>query len=201
MGEDEAKRNGLVTELTQFFALYVIYLFLSGWTFFDYYFREFQLDPRWLDLPAQEILIKGFTVLFSAGGYWLWAIYLLMILGPMIVDEYPAIHKRIPVRIAVTIILFGVLVGLYFASRSAGIAEANVDKGLDTRLPVITFFRKADVGSTATDRVQYAGNVLAFRNGVYYLHNVRDLNRQSERTIALCVMRLEDLTDVQITEH
>jgi hypothetical protein len=200
MGEAEAEGKGLVSKLTQFFPLYVIYLFLSGWTFFDYYFREFQLDPRWLDLPAQEILVKGFTVLFT-GRYWLLSIYVLVILGPIIVDEYPSIHKRIPGRIVVTVILFGALIGLYFASKSAGIAEANIDKGPLTRLPLITFSQKAQAGAAAAAKVDYAGNVLAFRTGVYYLHNVKNLKDEDEKTIALRVVRLEDLTDVQIAEH
>jgi len=36
MPDQDSKTNGLVTTLTQLFALYVVYVFLSGWTFFDY---------------------------------------------------------------------------------------------------------------------------------------------------------------------
>jgi hypothetical protein len=200
MAESGSTGNGFVTKLTQLFALYVVYVFLSGWTFFDYYFRKFQIDPRWLDLPVQEILAKGFTVLFT-GGQWIWLIYLLMLFGPIAVDEVPAIHTKFQGRVAVTALLFAALIGLYFVSRNAGIAEADIDEGPRTRLPLVTFSRKTESGSTGTSKVDFTGHALAFRNGVFYLQNVSALNDQNSKTIGLWVVRLEDLTEVQIAER
>ena len=202
MSEGESSSRGVIGKLTQLFALYLIYVFLSGWTFFDYYFREFGVDPRWLDLPSQEVLVKGFTILFT-GGYWLWAIYIVMIIGPIAVDELPTLHRHVPVRITVASILFSVLVCLYFASRSAGIAAATIDKGPSTRLPLIIFTRKSISSASPADSStrDFTGHVLAFRNGIYYLHKVSTVGSQSHETIALSVFRIEDLTDVQIVEH
>lgn len=212
MSETKTGTEGLMAKLTQLSALYVVYLFISGWTFFDYYYREFGIDPRWLDLPLQEILMKGFTILFT-GGWWLWPIYLAMIVGTITVDEIPAIHKRVPTRPAVAAILFVALIGVYFVSRSAGSAEAKIDEGSGSRLPLITFSQKADTGSakaeaqagttakTAAQNTAYTGGVLAFRNGVYYLHNVSVLGDQSGHSIALSVFRIEDLADIKVAEH
>jgi hypothetical protein len=226
MSESKAGTEGLMAKLTQLSALYVVYLFISGWTFFDYYYREFGIDPRWLDLPLQEILMKGFTILFTGGG-WLWPIYLFMIVGTLIVDEIPAIHRRVPARPLVAAILFAAVIGVYFASRAAGSGEAMVDKGGASRLPLITFSRKAeakaDPAAAKTDaqaspagktdappamtpkatasKTAYTGGVLAFRNGVYYLHNVSPLEKQNAHSIALSVFRIEDLSDIKVAEH
>jgi hypothetical protein len=198
--------EGLMAKLSTLSALYVVYLFISGWTFFDYYYREFGIDPRWLDLPLTEVLMKGFTILFT-GGWWLWPIYLVMIAGTLVVDEIAMIHKRVLGRFAVAAILFAALIGVYFASRSAGSAQAKIDEGPRSRLSLITLSRKpetkADGGAVKVEapKVDYTGKVLAFRAGVYYLHNVSTLVDQSSQSIALCVFRIEDLTDIKVVEH
>jgi hypothetical protein len=202
MPAKEGHSDGFVAALTQLFALYVVYVFLSGWTFFDYYFREFGINPRWLDLPVQEILVKGFTVLLT-GGYWLWPIYLAMIVVPLAVDRLPALHERPVVRIAVGCFLFVALFGVYFASRRAGSTEAAIDKGQNTSLPVIIFSLRscAAVVSTTTGACDFTGDVLAVRGGVYYLHKVAVVGQQPMSAIALSVFRVEDLTNVRIVEH
>jgi hypothetical protein len=166
MPDQDSKTNGLVTTLTQLFALYVVYVFLSGWTFFDYYYREFGLDPRWLDLPAQEILVKGFTILLT-GGTALWLIYTVMLVGPVLVEESPALRSKTWVRAALPLFLLGILAAVYWASARAGKDEAKIDKGPHTRLVLITFSQRTPGGSTGAQMVGFTGQVLAFRNGVY----------------------------------
>jgi hypothetical protein len=127
MENDKLTENGIVSKLTQLFALFVIYVFLSGWTFFDSYYRSFQIDSRWLDLPFQEVLAKGFTILFTSG-YWLWPLYTLMILTSVLFEDFEFVRNRLKAsRLAVTAILCfvlcGILVGVYFASQSAGSAR------------------------------------------------------------------------------
>lgn len=226
MSEGKAGTEGLMAKLAQLSALYAVYLFISGWTFFDYYYREFAIDPRWLDLPLQEILMKGFTILFT-GGWWLWPIYLFMIVGTLIVDEIPAIRRRSPARPLVAAILFVALIGVYFASRAAGSGQAQVDKGDSSRLPLMTFSRKAEAkaepaaaktdakaspagkadaqpgtaSNAAAPKTAFTGRVLAFRNGVYYLHHVSPLGKQDAPSIALSVFRIEDLSDIKVAEH
>jgi hypothetical protein len=200
MGNGKLAENGMVSKLTQLFALFVIYVFLSGWTFFDYYYRFFQIDPRWLDLPLQEVLVKGFTILFTSG-YWLWLLYLLMIFVSVLFEEGELVQRRTRARTFLIVILCAVLIGVYFASRYAGLAEAKRDKGAESQLPLVTFSLKADPApGPAGPRPKYTGHILAFRNGIYYLHDVSPLNEQ-EHSLALRVVRLEDLTDVEITEQ
>ena len=215
MSEVKAGNEGLMAKLAQLSALYAVYLFISGWTFFDYYYREFAIDPRWLDLPLQEILMKGFTILFT-GGWWLWPIYLFMIVGTLIVDEIPAIRRRARARPLVAAILFVALIGVYFASRAAGSGQAQVDKGDSSRLPLMTFSRKVEAkadeaaktdaqpgtaSNAAEPKTAFTGRVLAFRNGVYYLHHVSPLGKQDSPSIALSVFRIEDLSDIKVAEH
>jgi hypothetical protein len=200
MAANESTSSSFVGRVTQLFALYVVYVFVSGWTFFDYYYRKFQIDPRWLDLPIQEVLVKGFTVLFT-GGYWLWPLYLLIIVGALAIDEMPSVQSRLWVRLVTGPILFVALVCIYFASRNAGISEAQIDEGPGTRLPLITFSKKQLSSTAGTSSADFTGHVLALRNGTFYLHNVSELGNQSSASIGLWVVRSEELTDVQIVER
>lgn len=208
---EEASSSGIVSKITQLFALYVIYVFLSGWTFFDYYFREFGVDPRWLDLPVQEILVKGFTVLLTHG-FYLWPIYLAMIILPLTLDGAPKLQARLSLRLLVGSFLFFALFGVYFASRQAGTTEAAIDKGDKSRLPLITFSAKACSANGASPgraaesplssnlSCDFTGRILTIRNATYYLQSVTPLNKQV-RSKAIFVFRSDDLSDVTIAEH
>jgi len=201
--EDRKANSGIVTQVTQLFALYVVYVFLSGWTFLDYYFREFSVDPRWLDLPPQELLVKGFTVLLTHG-WWLWPIYAAMLIVPLIVDARPGLQKRVSARVITSMILFVALFGVYFASRSAAVAEAENDKSVHTHLPVILFSRKPPCPAPRSDAqptCDYTGNVLAIRNGVFYVHHSTPANGQRQPSLTLSIFRAEDLDNVRLIEH
>jgi hypothetical protein len=202
MATSESDR-GFIAKLTQLFAVYVIYVFVSGWTFLDYYFREFGVDPRWLDFPVQETLVKGFTVLFT-NGLWLWPIYATMLIVPLLVDGIPQLRRRVSARIIASCFLFVTLVGVYFASRSAATAEARIDKSPQTRLPVIIFARKPPCPSPSAGTqptCEYIGTTLAVRNGLLYLHHVTTRDKQDGPSLAVSVFRVEDLADIQMIEH
>ncbi len=210
-------QESFIAKLTQLVALYVVYVFLSGWTFFDFYYRQFGVDPRWFDLPVQETLVKGFTVLFTSGT-WLWACYGIMLLVPLWVDGSAKLRDRFLVRMLVGGVMIGVLLCVFFISKSAGISEAKHDQaGTPTRLAPVTFTLKAcaernelkskEISRTGQHKVlqettlpkcDYSGQILIFRNGVYYLYKVAPLREQPPANLALQVYRAEELINLTI---
>src|SRR6266478_4077401 len=83
---EDSTESGLLSAVSKLLVLYAIYVFISGWAFLDYYFRYYGVDTRWLDLSIYDILIKGFTVLFT-GGSLLWPLYLILIAVPLIAER------------------------------------------------------------------------------------------------------------------
>jgi hypothetical protein len=55
--------------VSQYLGLYAIYVFISGWSFGDFYWREMGLSPRWIDLSFADVLVTGFLILLT-GGKW-----------------------------------------------------------------------------------------------------------------------------------
>jgi hypothetical protein len=220
-------QDGLIAKLAQLIALYVVYVFLSGWAFFDHYYREFGADPRWFDLPLQETLVKGFTILFSNAfsllSIALWAIYLLMIGVPLWGDGTK--HRdHLWVRFSVGGFMVAALISVYFLSAHAGLSAARSDQGAPTRLALATFSLKSCVerreakekgsqeqigrhntpkSATAPkaaeqENCDYSGQILIFRNSTYYMYKVAALRQQPEKTLELRVFRAEDLADLHI---
>ena len=74
----ESKPDNSLAEIAAVLPFYVVYIFLSGWAFDDYYFRSFGLDPKFLDRNFHDTLVKGFTVIFV--GSWVWIPYGLLLL-------------------------------------------------------------------------------------------------------------------------
>jgi len=60
----ETKSYNFLSDVSMLLPLCVVYIFLSGWAFDDYYFRFFGLDPKFLDLGFHDTLVRGFTVIF-----------------------------------------------------------------------------------------------------------------------------------------
>jgi hypothetical protein len=216
------QQDGLVAKLTQLLALYVVYVFLSGWAFFDHYYREFGADPRWFDLPLQETLVKGFTVLFTNGAL-LWVLYLALVLIPLLTDD-PKLRDRMWVRVSTGVFMIVALVGIYFLSARAGASAAMEDKGTPTRLALSTFSWKPcldrreavekqrnaasniradkkgkNSNAAMKESCDYSGQILIFRSGTYYMYKVAPLGEQAKATLELRVFRAEDLSDLRIT--
>jgi hypothetical protein len=211
-------QEGFIAKLTQLLALYVVYVFLSGWTFFDFYYHQFGVDPRSFDLPVQETLVKGFTILFTSGT-WLWPLYAAMLMVPLLVDGSAALRDRLWVRPVLGLFMLGVLLGVYFISRNAGVSEAMKDQGSSGRLTPVTFSLKACVErrekkteltqgtalktkketAAKPENCDYNGEILIFRNGTYYMYKVVPLRQPlPQKGLAVLVYRAEDLINVNL---
>lgn len=189
--------RSLISTVSQLLILYAVYVFISGWAFLDYYFRYYGIDPRWLDIGSYDIFIKGFTALFTGGG-WLWPLYVLLILIPVIA-EYK-VRNTLRSALSVSGALIVILLGVYSVSRSAGEAMAKRDKGDQSTLSSITFRDKAE-------NVQYHGKLVLFRSGTYFVHDAEPIPNQKTRAssygsnIEISVFRAEDITNIRIAEH
>jgi len=100
--------------------------FSRGWTFDDYYFRSFGLDPKFLDVSFHDTLVKGFTIIFT-GVLRLRVCYLALLLIPPLLNVS---RTRPWAKVLCMAALFLALLPLiYLISRSAGERKAAVDKG------------------------------------------------------------------------
>jgi len=161
--------SGLLPLIAKLLPVYAIYVFVSGWAFWDYYFRYFGTDPRWLDIGFNDTLMKGFTVLFSdekhisasflEGAGLLWLVYIALFLITLIVLQ--TIQSQVRSRLLIASLLAILLFFVYCISRSAGENRARQDSGDSTRLPTIVF----TIGNSS-----YHGKLLALRNGTYFIH-------------------------------
>jgi hypothetical protein len=182
--------------VSQYLGFYVVYIFISGWAFGDFYLRDMGLSPRWLDLSLYDILVSGFTILFT-GGKWLWPFYLLVLLIPILV-EGSSWRKRASVKIISTIVLVALLFPIYLVSRAAGVQQAQIDKGAkSSRLPVITFSSK--------EGKKYVGKLLYLKNGTYFVREVRAIDSpdadDAASTLALSIYRAEEVQNVKVVGY
>jgi hypothetical protein len=184
------------SKVSQYLGLYVIYVFISGWAFGDFYLREMGLSPRWLDLSFYEVLVTGFTVLFT-GGKWLWPFYVLVLLVPILIEVSPW-SSHASVRIISTIVLVALLFPIYLVSRAAGVQQAQIDKGAkSSRLSVITFSSK--------EGKKYVGKLLYLKNGTYFIREVRAIDSpdadDASTGLELSIYRAEDVQDVKVVGY
>ena len=186
---DQAEERSLVLKATQLLALYVVYVFLSGWTALDYYYRYFGIDPKTLTLGIPETLVHGFTILFTGGGC-LWPIYILLLIVPLVLEE--KVKNRLGLSISLVVILVGLLLAVYFISRSAGQEGARRDKSDKSRLPSMTFNVRGR---------PYYGRLLILRDGKYFVHGVAPTGQSAAGNLELSIYRAEELTEVRITEY
>lgn len=190
----------MISTVSKLLLLYAVYVFISGWAFLDYYYRYYGVDTRWLDLTTYDILIKGFTVLFT-GGWLLWPLYVVLIALPLIAER--KLQNRIWSVLAITATLLVILLAVYVVSRRAGEKMAQADKGEGTTLPSIIFTSKAS-------KLKYHGKLLGFRTGVYFVHGVALIPGQntpvgdvsgSSSDLELSMIRADDITDTTVIEH
>ena len=176
-----------LSEISMLLPFYVVYIFLSGWAFDDYYFRSFGLDPKFLDRNFHDTLVKGFTIIFAGSGVWI--PYALLLL-PLLVKNFP---RRPFLRLLSTVALaLMLLVTVYLLSRSAGERTARTDKGDKSTLPDITF---------AIGKQQLVGKLLYIRGDSYFIHRVRRQAEESGGELQLSVYRSSQMDEVKVTEH
>lgn len=48
---EDKKPNTVIGSIAGLLSLYTVFVFMSGWTFLDFYYRRFGIYIRWLDLP------------------------------------------------------------------------------------------------------------------------------------------------------
>jgi hypothetical protein len=197
---DDRDTGGLISTVSKLLVLYAVYVFISGWAFLDYYYRYYGVDTRWLDLTTYDILIKGFTVLFT-GGWLLWPLYVVLIALPLIAER--KLQNRIWSVLAITATLLAILLAVYVVSTRAGEKIAQADKSDNTTLPSIIFRSRAS-------KLQYHGKLLGFRSGVYLVHGVALVPGQNSLSadtpggssdLELSMIRGEDITEITVIEH
>lgn len=186
----EPDNSGLISTASKLVGLYVIYVFLSGWAFNDYYFRFFGIDPRFLDVSFYDTVLKGFVVLFT-GAKWLWAVYALLLVLPIVLDSA---LRRWPVTrtLLLATIMVAALIPIYIVSRSAGESKARTDKGDHSSLPGITF---------SVQKRRYVGKLLYLKGDTYFIDRVRPLGEEGQMNLKLSVYKAADLSDVKVIEH
>src|SRR5213593_907902 len=117
---EENESSGLLSNIVKLLPLYAVYVFLAGWTFSDYYYRYFGVNPRWLDIALHDTLTRGFTILF-AGGKGLWLVYGLMVLVPVVSESVRGLQNHMTVKkvldFGLIILLVAIFVLIYWISR------------------------------------------------------------------------------------
>lgn len=195
---DNMTDTGVVSRASKLLALYMVYVFLSGWAFLDYYYRFFGIDPRSLDIGFYDILIKGFTILFTGGGL-LWPIYILLVLVPLLVEGMPQKRSYFWNLLLVPFLIVLLLL-VYLVSRHSGEVRAKLDKSDKSTLPAITFQMHG---------CYYHGKLLFLNGDTYFIHGVNHIPILDPKSVCqekggeleLSVYRAADLNEVKIIEH
>jgi hypothetical protein len=187
------KGKGSLSKLTGFIGLYALYVFLAGHAFFENYYGTFGIDPRWLDLGFAEVIIRGFTLLFLAQGFYLWPIYIFVFISPIIFELTSQISRRALLQACIIAVLLCLFPATYLAAANAGASLAHKNMGEGTSMPYMTF-------STATGK--FGGRLLLFRAGMVFVHAVAPVASSGQPdSINLHVYRTEDIRDFEVTER
>lgn len=180
----------ILSSVVKLLPVYAVYVFIAGWTFFDYYFRYFGVSPKWLDIAFHDTLTKGFTILFGGGGLKLWLVYLLMLAVPLLAEGSRDLQKHDLIRRLILVVaLAAILPLIYWISREVGINQAKIDKGSQSSLPTVSFI---------VNKHQSRGYLLFVRNGMYFVHNVDEKNESEVQEVS--IFRAEEVSDIKIVE-
>lgn len=190
---DDRDSGAALSTVVKLLPVYAVYVFIAGWTFSDYYFRFFGVNPRWLDIAFHDTLTKGFTILFSGKGTALWSVYLLMATAPVLSEGLHSLKSHPKVRVVLELILIlgliGILPLIYWVARDVGISQARMDKGIQSTLPTISF---------RANKNSYTGHLLFLKNNIYYIHDVN--NGDPSKVQELSIFRAEEVSDIRIIE-
>jgi hypothetical protein len=185
----KASEKSLLARATGFFALYGLYIFVAGHTFLDYYYGSYGIDSRWLDLNATEATVKGFSVLFLQGGFFLWPIYIFIIITPVTFEISSRFNKPM-LQASIMGILLLLVPATYWVAADAGRQVALQNKGDHSALHYVTFSTKAG---------RFGGRLLLYRTGLLFVDHV-GVPLGPPDTINLHVYRMDEITDLEVTE-
>lgn len=201
--KDDQQPSTIVGKISGLVGLYAVFVFISGWTYFDAYYSSFGIYARWLDLSVTETLTKGFLIVFEQHGRLLWLIYVFVVVVPVIFEVAPRFKTHIKSQIIVAAIMLACLPATYFISRRAGLSAASTNQGNNTHLPFIRFNTKCGM---------FSGRLLFIKDHDLYIHDLTQDNEvktngcfvlsQKERgNHFLYIYRLEDVKEVEIIER
>ena len=188
--EARSKEYNVLSDVSMLLPIYVIYLFLSGWAFNDYYFRFFGLDPRFLDVSFHDTLLRAFTLMFATADWTLWFVYGSLFLVPPLVNR-SAFRPALKI-ILLSIFFVTLLLWIYFVSRSAGEQKARIDKGDLSTLPAITF---------KLQKQPLVGKLLYMKGELYFVDRVRPQGDENQGQLQLSVYKASEIEDVKVSEH
>jgi len=156
---------------------------------YNYYFRFFGLDPRFLDIGFHDTLLRGFTVMLSSSA-WMWFIYPLLFGTTLFLSRSEiAIEYKVPILL---VVLVGTLLAIYCFSHRAGEEKARVDKGTMSTLPTIIFNYQHHA---------LAGRLVYLKGDLYFVDRVRSQGGDHGGELQITIYRTSEIEDVQITEH
>jgi hypothetical protein len=199
----ENEQSTVVGKISGLVGLYAIFVFISGWTYLDFYYRTFGVYSRWLDISISETLTKGFLILFE-GGQWLWVIYIFVLVVPVLFEVFPRLRSHVVVQLLVACVLLSCLPISYSISRKAGITAALLNQGAATSLADIRF---------RTDCGLYLGKLVFAKDAAYYVHDATLLreykndsacwkpSQSTDQLHTLTIFRADDVHGLEIVEH
>src|ERR1035437_148181 len=188
-GEPKSREYNFLSDVSMLLPIYVVYLFLSGWAFNDYYFRFFSLDPRFLDVSFHDTLLRAFTLMFTTADWTLWFIYGSLFLVPPLVNR-TALHFAWKI-VSLSMFFVALLLWIYFVSRSAGEQKARTDKGDMSTLPAITF---------NLQKQSLVGKLLYMKRELYFVDRVRSQGDEKPGQLQLSVYKASEIENVKIVE-
>jgi hypothetical protein len=187
----KTSEKSLLAKATGFFALYGLYIFVAGHSFFDNYYGNYGIDSRWLDLGFAEVTVKGFSVLFLRGGFFLWPIYIFVIITPITFEVSSRFNKPM-LQATIMGILLLLVPTTYWVAADAGREVALQNKGDHSALHYVTFSTKAG---------RFGGRLLLYRTGLLFVDGLAlTVPPGPPDTINLHIYRMDEITDLEVTE-
>jgi hypothetical protein len=193
-------KEGLSARFAPWMALYGAFLFLAGWGYLKNYFIVYGINSGWLDFGFNDTVVHGFTVLFGSG-VLLSIVYLIIFLLSLFAEVFYSNRSRIvdAVLVSCLVILFPIT---YKVARTAGISQANIDRGEKTGLPTVAFTAGA---------CDYKGKLVYIKGESFYVYDLAylpapaksvtcpiDLSGISSEVPLLWLIRAADLKNVRV---
>lgn len=198
----DQQTSTVISKISALVGLYAIFVYLSGWTFLDYYYRTFGIYTRWFEISIPETLLKGFVILFE-GGQWLWVVYAFILLAPTL-EAVPYLRAKTWAQLIVAAVMLVCLPITYKISKSVGITTARQNQSLKSALPDIRL---------VTPCGTYIGRLLLIKNESYYVHDLQVLSKNVTEKVCLepteiktnihtlTVLRAEHVRALEIDEY